>query len=1268
MLTDTQLYYDNNIVDDAGILTDKYLLNLTSGDYRLEINLNSLHHEENIVSLEVYGTSILSQFFTFRINDAMTPYYTPVFSIGTDLIGINISVSNPNNETNVELRGLTIQKIQNDEIFTPLDPINDDLDEDEILDGLETSDEYEFYESEQFIFDRSQLFNDPSCGNRTSILGLVNNSMLSTRINDLSGNYSFYVKAKSFSTISKNITVSLNGLMNTIELTDTWDWYFIRNISCISLGIFISKESGSNLSVDKFLLYRNENSDEKNIFLQEMDSLSNIIRPVEIANTNEIWKSAIGHELISKPAVTAEYLYYSTEDGFILKIDRKTGQVLDESLVFDIVDITYASSPVISDTVGICYFERENPYFNNVIIGFNLNTLSTVFQVYYSSQYSLQNSGILCTDDRFFYVIQNNTQSDIFIRDVDNGNYIWHYTTPDQYLTRPSINQSTLYTGSDQGNLYIVSNIDSTPSQSNVNVQNDYSLRSVLLPITNGYLHTLVVVGAQTKIIKIKIDDGTIDTIKQFDECEANYVDVKMAFNSPYLFFTLNGNLIKCNLSDGEDWISTSNTDFNFEDYIMLSKGKVFIKDDNYLYSYNQQLLYELDKLYLNHFITDPTLCGENIYLGVKSTGMQYGFGPFITDISDSDQDSDGSLDGMELFNTHREILIEAEDYYYSKSTLYNISAAAMFSCVNSSYDIGYSGAQKESMMKYTLDVEQSGTYSLVIRTNPYCCFVPQATIEGSGCDNLDSYFSYPTEYSVEALNLCFDVIITANGATVFESISRGNWNFGKAFGSPDINDNNEFGSGSGGYIFEAFYYLESGSYDLELNLNTWDSGASKPQDVTLYDKTIYIVGAKLPIDNIFVRRSGLSILDSDSDDDGVIDGIEIENDMFPLNPDPDMDGISDYYEYYGLDIVLPFEYSGSCSYMRDTDLDGMRDRIELGFADTETDEYTIYDTTPSIASIYERKVRNLNMSVDYIDNYDANTNTVTDPNDMDTDNDGLPDGAIDGIFFDTLYSTFGDLGPKGTNTWKISEDLIDYSVQFWEGEDFDLDGDVDDGDSWDYSSQDHEHMGKESNPLDWDSDDDGLPDGWEAWNVLNPCDSTGVNGSDGDADLSSNFEDITPIDFLDKGIENRSGDGLKNIEEYRFGLNPNVNDTDGEGRSDFDEIVKVNEMDEHVYQFFINTTIPNGSISGRNYGKDPSNEFMKWGIYPFWFEYDSTIKLDGKTYNQVYPSNLTNSTGINMFLTYLYDGTEIIYNTTSKEMYILNAVLHNYSSFLIST
>jgi hypothetical protein len=219
----------------------------------------------------------------------------------------------------------------------------------------------------------------------------------------------------------------------------------------------------------------------------------------------------------------------------------------------------------------------------------------------------------------------------------------------------------------------------------------------------------------------------------------------------------------------------------------------------------------------------------------------------------------------------------------------------------------------------------------------------------------------------------------------------------------------------------------------------------------------------------------------------------------------------------------------------RDTDFDGLRDRIELGLSG-ETDSYTIWDTNQSIASRFESLERNLSVNASQPlgtkSNDDADSGrTTTNPLNRDNDTDGNPDGCLDGWGYGAVNDEFGLFNETG--------DLIH---NFWEGEDLDLDGEVDTG-PWVEGPG-----GGETNGSIWDSDLDGMPDGWEAWYGINPLDSTYLNGAEGEKDDMAFYN--TPWDF-----QNRPGgllpDGLPNYYEYIAGTNPRLVDTDFDNASD---------------------------------------------------------------------------------------------------------------------
>ncbi|MEX2605830.1 MAG: Ig-like domain-containing protein, partial [Kiritimatiellia bacterium] len=166
-----------------------------------------------------------------------------------------------------------------------------------------------------------------------------------------------------------------------------------------------------------------------------------------------------------------------------------------------------------------------------------------------------------------------------------------------------------------------------------------------------------------------------------------------------------------------------------------------------------------------------------------------------------------------------------------------------------------------------------------------------------------------------------------------------------------------------------------------------------------------------------------------------------------------------------------------------------------------------------------------------------------------DSDGDGMPDAWEIAHGLDPLVDDAGaDLDGDGlTNIWEYThgfdpsdpfDALRDTSENdipdWWEITHFGAFGSVDasadpDGDGL----SNLEEFPAGTDPHNWDTDGDLLPDGWEVEHGLDPLDSTGDNGADGDPD----------------------GDGLGNLQEMIHGTHPLIADTDGDGVNDGDEV-----------------------------------------------------------------------------------------------------------------
>lgn len=188
----------------------------------------------------------------------------------------------------------------------------------------------------------------------------------------------------------------------------------------------------------------------------------------------------------------------------------------------------------------------------------------------------------------------------------------------------------------------------------------------------------------------------------------------------------------------------------------------------------------------------------------------------------------------------------------------------------------------------------------------------------------------------------------------------------------------------------------------------------------------------------------------------------------------------------------------------------------------------------------------------------DADPSTTTNHSNIDSDGDGLPDGWIDGWYYNS-----------SSNSWGVNYSRRDGIKQVWEGEDLNLNGKTE---------------ANETSPLNNDSDGDGLPDGWETWYGLDALNASGINGANGDLD----------------------GDGLSNIHEYGNGTSPVNNDGDGDGLSDGYEV-------EHGINPLSKDSDNDGLEDGEeNFLNDVDNDGL---ISPLDKDSDNDGVIDGREY-----------------------------------------------------
>ncbi len=291
----------------------------------------------------------------------------------------------------------------------------------------------------------------------------------------------------------------------------------------------------------------------------------------------------------------------------------------------------------------------------------------------------------------------------------------------------------------------------------------------------------------------------------------------------------------------------------------------------------------------------------------------------------------------------------------------------------------------------------------------------------------------------------------------------------------------------------------------------------------------------------------GTDPADPDTDNDGIEDGDELGNDdsldagdSSPLDADSDDDGLADGAEQLGGD-GLPFTGDETDVLNPDSDNDGLSDGLEQGVtaaiaagnSDNNATPYAGTDTSsPSFV-------------------IDADPASTTNPNDPDSDDDGLQDGEEDANGDGATVSTIGDSTGAGSGETDPNN--------------ADTDGDgLNDGTEV-AGSGPLSGVGS-TDPLDTDTDDGGVADGTEV--LTNGTDPTAGNGADDmgtgpgpDPNADADADGIP--DTVEMGVDS-DGDGNNDDmdtdsdndgipDSVEAGATPAMPvDTDADGMADF--------------------------------------------------------------------------------------------------------------------
>ena len=343
--------------------------------------------------------------------------------------------------------------------------------------------------------------------------------------------------------------------------------------------------------------------------------------------------------------------------------------------------------------------------------------------------------------------------------------------------------------------------------------------------------------------------------------------------------------------------------------------------------------------------------------------------------------------------------------------------------------------------------------------------------------------------------------------------------------------------------------------------------------------------------------QRGLDKWDSDSDDDGILDG----DDLYPLDPsewaDIDQDGIPDNRDkdddndkYSDLDELFNKTSTTSSTsfpqedYDQDFISDNYEKQIGTNFQSNDTDNDGVIDGEDAFP---------LNFSKKYDTDYDGIENSV----DEDDDNDGMKD------VFELLFNKFNQAGLMPANTSSISTLVFD---NFLEDSDGDRLPDIFekalresllDSIQLDNSAANRE-FANYTPPNIWlikDTDNDGIPDG----------DDIAIFDSQGKNDFDNDY-------VSDRNDDDDDNDYLYDWLEKDFGTDPFNADTDGDGYGDAIDFYPLkntlysrNQLSSYLSKTQIGQNIKWDKISSWNSGQIGSSyaglsndgDLYVWGV-----------------------------------------------------------------------